>query len=89
MAALSGVMMMGCISPPILVAPGEILSDSMPVVAGQPGTITYPQFTDRPVEGNYRLAVAGAFWDFAADVGHGVLLPERLRLSNGFSIRVE
>lgn len=87
--AMSGAMMMGCISPPIVVAPGEVLTDSMLLVAGQPGTTTYPQFVSAPDGGHYRLALGAAYWDFDAARGEGVLLPERLRISNEFTIRID
>lgn len=72
-----------------MVAPGEVLSDSTVLIAGQPGTDTYPQFTSNPIDGTYRLTLAGAYWDYDEDRNRGVLLPEGLRVSNEFTLSVE
>jgi hypothetical protein len=86
--AWSGVMM-GCVSPPILVGAGEVFADTLKIFAGQDGTQYYPQFTSDPIDGTYRLALARAYWDYDEEDDRGALLPERLRISNEFTIRVE
>lgn len=87
--ALSGDMMMGCLSSPIVIAPGGVMVDTLRIIAGHQGSITYPQFIDKPAGNIYRLSIARVYWDYDEDEGRGLLLPEGLRTSNNFTIRVK
>lgn len=86
--AWSGTMM-GCISPPLVVESGATMSGAQTIAAGLPGSNYAPLFASPTVDGTYRLVLASVHWAFDEAGNRGVLVPERLRTSNEFTIRVE
>src|SRR5690606_23458071 len=79
----------GCAPPPIRLDPGEVLPYRAGIYAGYGETMTFPRFVEGPVEGTYRITILYAYWDYDEKTRKGELLPERLRSSNEFTIRVE
>lgn len=78
----------GCLSPPLELAPGETLQDEIDIFAGRPGSNVYPQFSVSPIEGEYRLVIGSAYWNYDHDgPPWGDLLPIELRASDVFELR--
>lgn len=80
---------LGCLAPAIQIAPGETLPGSFGIYAGYGEARAIPLFPEGPVAGTYRIVIAIAYWDYVFARNTGTLLPERLRISNEFTIRVE
>ena len=79
-----------CLGPPLVIAPGATVADSLRVVAGAPGTRIYPQFTTPEIPGRYRLV----WWvaDAAGGAGPnavGAPRPASERVSQAFELQVE
>jgi hypothetical protein len=79
----------GCLSPPIVVQPGERHLGVLPVFSGFPSTNLHPQFTVDPIPGVYRIVwadVLRTYNDRALPFGEP--LPAEQRVSNRFELRV-
>jgi len=74
-----------CASPPVVVAPGDSLADTLHVFGGAAGSNLVPAFAFEEVEGVYRLLWHRALsaWD-GASVDPADALPVAQRVSNRF-----
>lgn len=78
-----------CLSPPIVVAAGADWSGVVGVVAGEFGTNRHPQFETQDLEGVYRLRWVDLLRTYEPNrYPFGEPLPEALRVSNRFVVRV-
>lgn len=78
-----------CLSPPIVIAPGEAYTDTLEVFGGFPDSDAHPQFTVDDVEGVYRL-LWRPLHDYDPDrQGFGEPVPLDDRISNRFRLRLE
>ena len=59
--------LLGCLSPPIEIQPGESHDHTLGVFSGHPDSNHYPRFSVEPIDGTYRLVILGAFWDYDHD----------------------
>ncbi len=76
-----------CLSPPIVIRPGETHTDTLHVVAGTPGGNVEPTFRVDEIEGSYRLVWHGVVHDYDANrQGFGNPLPLEERVSNVFKL---
>jgi hypothetical protein len=78
-----------CLSPPIVVQPGERHSGVLRVFGGFPSTNLHPQFVVDPIPGVYRIVwadVLRTYNDRAYPFGEP--LPAEQRVSNRFELRV-
>ena len=81
---------LGCLSPPIVIAPGEQLADTLRIHAGQAGSNFFPQFRTPDPAGTYRLVIGSAYWNYTHDgPSWGDEIPAELRTSAEFQLRVE
>lgn len=79
---------MSCLSPPIVIEPGETYKETLVVYAAEPGTRKAPTFEVAEIEGIYRLVWHGLVHDYdqnRADFGEPLPLEERT--SNSFVLR--
>jgi hypothetical protein len=77
-----------CLSPPIVVPPGDRRADEVPVFAGAPGSNVHPQFLVDRVPGVYRIVwhhVLSSYDDRRYPFGEP--LPLEQRVSNRFELR--
>lgn len=77
-----------CISPPLVIPPGETYAFSFELRAAAPGSDRWPQLEVPGAEGTYRLVWFVGLHDPAADTGVGDLLPLEQRASHAFSLRL-
>ncbi|MFP3947764.1 MAG: hypothetical protein ACLFWG_03465 [Longimicrobiales bacterium] len=76
-----------CISPPIVVDPGESFFDTLHVSGGLPGTRTGPRWDREDPSGIYRIVWMGAFAGPGDPSGSlGPQLPLEHRVSNPFAL---
>ena len=78
-----------CLSPPIVVQPGERYSGVVHVFGGFPSTNWHPQFVVDPIPGVYRIVwadVLRTYNDRAYPFGEP--LPAEQRVSNRFELRI-
>jgi hypothetical protein len=76
-----------CLSPPVIIEPGAIFSDTLRVYGFPPGSgNAYPQFSG-PVTGIYRLRWNRALTSFQTRAPFGEELPLAQRVSNEFVLR--
>jgi hypothetical protein len=81
---------LACLSPPIVIAPGETLRHTLPVWGSDPGRNHHPEFTVTPVEGTYRLVWSQPVLRWRGDYVDGAFgdpVPRELRVSNSFVLR--
>jgi hypothetical protein len=77
-----------CLSPPIIIEPGEVFQDTIRVHAARFGSNTYPQFQSADPEGVYRIRWENALTSFDADqYPFGEPLPLDGRVSNRFVLK--
>jgi hypothetical protein len=79
---------LACLGPPVVIQPGATYEYTFKVVAGRPGTNSFPQFEVAEIPGTYRL-VWGLLstWDpDGPGPGLGRSLPLEQRVSNEFRI---
>jgi hypothetical protein len=79
-----------CLSPPIVIAPGETLRHTLPVWGSDPGRNHHPEFVVTPVEGTYRLVWSQPVLRWRGDYVDGAFgdpVPAELRVSNAFTLR--
>jgi hypothetical protein len=76
---------LGCLSAPIEIPPGETHEFDVGVFGGYPDGNVHPRFEVDQLDGYYRLVVTSAFWNYdAASPGWGDEVPLRYRVSNAF-----
>lgn len=80
---------LGCLSPPVQIAPGEVFVDTLEVYGFGYGGNAHPQFATPNIEGTYRLYWNRARFDYEFPDGEGTVIPERYRVSNAFRLRVD
>jgi hypothetical protein len=79
-----------CLSPPIVIPPGEAHEHVVHVFGGDPESNAYPQFQMEEIDGTYRLVITSAYWDYDhSGPDWGEAPPLELRVSGPFEIRTE
>ena len=79
---------MSCLSPPIVIEPGETYKETLVVYAAEPGTRKAPTFEVAEIEGIYRLVWHGLVHDYDQNrANFGDPLPLEERTSNAFVLR--
>lgn len=77
-----------CLSPPIIIEPGEVFRDTVRVHAARFGSNTYPQFQFEDPKGVYRIRWENALTSFDPDqYPFGEPLPLDTRTSNRFVLK--
>lgn len=79
-----------CLSPPIVIRPGEVLERTLPVWGALPGRNTMPAWEDQQIEGTYRIVMTSVVFNYrdsAATPGFGESVPLEYRVSNEFELR--
>lgn len=83
----SGSAFLDCLSPPIVVRPGETYEATVRFFAAFPGNNTYPKLSVDRLEGVYRLLWENLLWSFDANAyPFGEELPKELRVSSPFEL---
>jgi hypothetical protein len=79
----------GCLSPPIIIAPGALLEDTLALWGAQPGRNIGPEFTDTAFGGSYRLIWWNLVFHYDPDrSGFGDTVPTKHRTSNELELGV-
>lgn len=79
-----------CLSPPIVIEPGQTYTDTLRLFAGHPSNNTYPKFEVGDVDGIYRLVWHQVVHDYDEDrQGFGDPLALEERISNAFVLQEE
>ncbi|TVP46736.1 MAG: hypothetical protein EA350_06475 [Gemmatimonadales bacterium] len=77
-----------CLSPPIVVEPGETLTRSLSIWGALPGSNAGPAWASADVEGTYRMVLGSLVWNYSAGgQPFGDAVPVELRTSNAFTLR--
>jgi hypothetical protein len=77
-----------CLSPPIVVGPGETLTRSLAIWGALPGNNVEPAWASADVEGTYRMELGSLVWNYSAGgQPFGDPVPVELRTSNEFTLR--
>lgn len=79
-----------CLSPPIVVQPGDTYSGAIHMVAGLPGNNLYPKFNASEVAGTYRLVWGDVLRSYNPNAyPFGDPLPLEHRVSNSFVLELD
>lgn len=77
-----------CLSPPIDIPPGESYATTLRVFGGFPRNNVYPKFRVEPIDGDYRIVITSAYWDYDHDGPSWGEEPSlEHRVSNTFELR--
>jgi hypothetical protein len=80
----------GCMSPPIVIAPGAVYRGELPVWGAQSGTTSTTAFASDDFTGTYRIKWNQLVTHYTgAPPQLGDTLPENRRVSNDFTFRVQ
>lgn len=79
-----GPVLNDCLSPPIVIAQGEVFADTVHVWGALPGTNAYPRFDVAQPAGVYRILWVDALASFQDHLPFGPQVPEEYRISNRF-----
>lgn len=78
-----------CLSPPIVIQPGQQYSAAVHVFAGYPSSNLYPKFRVDPVPGTYRIVWIDVLRTYnPRSYPFGEALPYEQRVSNRFELRI-
>ncbi|MDB4876695.1 MAG: hypothetical protein JWM41_3141 [Gemmatimonadetes bacterium] len=75
-----------CLSPPIVVAPGQEYRSRISVFAGYPGSNFLPTFVTTDISGSYRAVWTQVVTGYQDKLSFGTPLPAEHRVSNQFTI---
>lgn len=77
-----------CLSPPIVIRPGESLERTIQVFGTVPPGTAAPQFATASLDGTYRLVLGNVVLDYdSGREGFGEPVPIEYRVSNEFELR--
>lgn len=82
--------LLGCLSAPIVLQPGEVLERRLQVWGALPGTNWAPQWQSAELDGTYRVVLSSLVYNYT-DQGQrfGDPVPLSLRVSNEFTLVTE
>jgi hypothetical protein len=76
-----------CLSPPIVIEPGETLTRSLAIWGALPGSNAGPAWASADVEGTYRMVLGSLVWNYTTEGQRfGDPVPVGLRTSNEFTL---
>lgn len=76
-----------CLSPPIVIEPGETVAFTLHVFGGLPGGDLWPKFDSDDPSGVYRIVWDGAVFGYSEDApSFGRPVPLEQRVSNAFTL---
>lgn len=76
-----------CLSPPIVIDPGQAVTRTLSVFGGHPGCGCAPQFSFEEREGIYRMVLVDVLDSFDENLSpFGTQIPEEERVSNRFRL---
>ena len=84
-----GPVLNDCLSPPIVIAEGEVWADTVHVWGAMAGTNSFPQFDVAEPAGIYRILWIDALSSFQDHLPFGPQIPEEYRISNRFFLRTD
>jgi|SRR5688572_2866465 len=78
----------GCLSPPIVVPPGDVFRSEVVIWGAEPGVVSYNAFRVPEIDGVYRLVWSQPVHHYAPRTGSlGDTLPLMERVSNRFTLK--